>query len=130
MSEVYAITDIEGYAKEVRHFAACNLSGDYTENLDEFISINQMIGLIEQHCAGHDDNDRPLVDETIHTDIVNDVTTWIQNVGLAKLAANGSLECAWDSNTNTMIFWIPQSQSKDNERKSKPKNKRPKGKDQ
>lgn len=105
MSEVYAIVDLDGYAKEMREAAAKSLAESYDENLDEFITIPQMINLVKTECVGFDDDDRPLLDEDSNSKIYESTVTWIHNIGLAKLAAQGLIECAWDDNSNEMIFW-------------------------
>lgn len=128
MSDIYAIVDLEGYAVEMRKAAAESLADNYNENLDEFITINQMINIIDEECVGYDETNRPLLDEDSNGNIFDSVVTWIYNVGLAKLAAKGLVECAWDNQTNEMIFWTPSGNltPKEEETKdeSKPKNKR------
>jgi len=56
------------------------------------------------------------------------------NVGLAKLASKGLVECAWDNETNEMIFWANPEISKTSKRKKssndKPIQRRNKKKDQ
>lgn len=105
MSEVYAITDLDGYAREMRLAAAKSLAEDHGENLDDFISINQMINLVKDECIGFDDSFRPMLDENANENIYEKAVTWIHNSGLAKLAAQGLVECAWDDKLNEMIFW-------------------------
>lgn len=107
-NEVYAIVDLEGYASQMRDAAAKSLSENYTENLDDFITINQMINLVKKECVGFDDNDRPLLDEDTNEKIFENIAIWIHNVGLAKLAAQNLVECAWDSEINEMVFWKPE----------------------
>lgn len=104
-SELYAITNVEGYATEMRDAAAKSLSADYDENLEEFITIKQMINLVNKECVGRDDKDRPLLNEDANCKIYDATVTWIHNAGLAKLAAQNLIECAWDSKNNEMIFW-------------------------
>lgn len=105
MGEVYAITDLEGYAKEMRDAAAKSLSSSYDENMDEFISLGQMINLVKSECVGFDNKNRPLLDEDANEKIYEHTVMWIHNAGLAKLAAKGLVECAWDETTNEMVFW-------------------------
>lgn len=104
-NDIYAIVDLEGYAREMRDCAAKSLCNEYQDNLDEYISINQMINLVKRECLGLDDNERPLLNEDTNIKIYESTVTWINNVGLAKLAAKGLVECAWDNKTNSMIFW-------------------------
>lgn len=102
--EVYAITNIEGYASEMRE-AAANTFTESHDDIDSYISLNQMINLIKSECIGFDDQDRPLLNEDANEKIYESTVTWINNVGLARLASEGYIECAWDSNSNEMVFW-------------------------
>ncbi len=119
MSEVYAITDLEGYATEMREAAAKSLSQSYEENLDDFISIGQMINLVNSECIGFDNKDRPLLNEDVNEKIYEHTVTWIHNVGLAKLAAKGFVECAWDEISNEMVFWANPEINKPENKKRK-----------
>jgi hypothetical protein len=121
MSErVYAITNVMGYATQMREAAANSISENSSyDNLDDYISLNQMVGLVESHCLGFDDHDYPLLDEETNQDIFDEAATWIHNVGLAKLAALDIVECAWDDELNEMVFWHKETPKND-----KPKRKR------
>jgi hypothetical protein len=119
MSDVYAITDLEGYATEMREAAAKSLSQSYEENLDDFISIGQMINLVNSECVGFDNKDRPLLNEDANETIYERTVTWIHNVGLAKLAAKGLVECAWDEKSNEMVFWANPEITKTTKKKRK-----------
>jgi hypothetical protein len=131
MSEVYAIVDVDGYAIQMRDAAAQSISSDTNENLDEYISLKQMTNLVEEFCLGHDDEDRPLLDEDTNEKIFEEAALWIHDVGLAKLAAKDLVECAWDNEINQMVFWSkPEKQETKNVRtKSRGKNKKTKGSD-
>jgi hypothetical protein len=124
MSDVYAIVDIEGYASEMREAAAKTISDSHEDNLDDFISIDQMIGLVKENCVGFDDNDRPLLNEDANEIIYESTVSWIHGVGLAKLASKGLIECAWDNDTNGMIFWSNEIKSDDSKSKGKSNDKR------
>lgn len=121
MSELYAIVDVDGYVTQMREAAAKSICGDNNDNLDEYISLNQMIGLVKQHCKGYDDKDRPLLDEKSNEQIFEDIAIWIHDVGLAKLAAKDLIECAWDSESNEMVFWAKKNKVKNHD---PPKSKR------
>lgn len=126
MSNVYAITDILGYAESMRRAAADYISDNNKEDLNDYISIKQIINLVNQNCVGFDEEDRPLLDENSNEEIFEETITWIYNVGLAKLAAKGYVECAWDNDSNEMVFWAKEEKS--NERTDKPKRKNRKNK--
>jgi hypothetical protein len=119
-NQVYSITDVQGYVSQMREAAANNISENSSEdNLDNYISINQMIGLVESNCLGYDDNNHPLLNEDNNQKIFEEVSVWIHNVGLAKLAAENLVECAWDDELNEMVFWHKETPKND-----KPKRKR------
>ena len=117
--ENYIVTNLEGYVTAMRECAANEIS-DHSDqdNLDDYISINQMINLVHSHSLGFDNN-RPILNEEANTKIFEDTILWINNAGLAKLASQDLIECAWDNKQNTMIFW-----SKEDKKNGKRKNKR------
>jgi hypothetical protein len=114
MSNTYAIVDVVGYATQMREAAAENLCENHSENLDSYITIKQMINLVNSECVGFDNQDRPLLDEETNGNIFDKVSVWIHNCGLAKLAAQDLIECAWDDNANEMIFWSKPNKVSDN----------------
>jgi len=120
--ESYSIIDLEGYAKAMRDGAASSFEKDYTENLDDFISIPQVINMIKSNNLGFDIEGNYLINEQIFDDVFNDIRNWFYEVGLCKLAAKGFVDCAWDDESNEMVFWlankdkteIPAKPSKEN----------------
>ncbi len=127
MNGKYAITDLDGYVVEIRQAAADSIGSSDGEDLNNYISLDQMKGLVEQWSLGTDNQDRLIVDEETNQHIFEDTRIWISNVGLAKLAAEDCIECAWDNDANEMVFWVKETSEKKHE--SKPKNKRTKRKD-
>ena len=143
MSEVYSIMDMERYATSLRANAAMTYAkSDITTRLDEYITIPQVCTLIDNNIVGHDDEDRPLIDENGYNTIFEEIRIWLYNASLARLAANDEVQCAWDDELNEMVFWIPEAEIKkllESEQKApadatKPKsikaNRKPKRKDQ
>ena len=114
--ELYAITNLDGYVTEMRQAAAYSLSANGDDNLDDYISLSQMINLVKSECVGFDDYDRPLLNEDANEKIYESTVTWIHNVGLAKLAAKGLIECAWDDKNNEMVFWSQNIQNVTNKK--------------
>jgi hypothetical protein len=121
--ESYSIIDLEGYAKAMRDGAASSFEKDYTENLDEFISVGQVINMIKKNNLGLDEEGNYLINEQIFDDVFNDIRDWLYGVGLAKLASKGFVDCSWDEESNEMVFWlankdktnIPAKPSQDND---------------
>jgi hypothetical protein len=102
----YSIVDIEGCAKAVRESVAKSFSEDYAENLDDFISVQQIVTLFEEHSLGQDDDGYEIINEEIFNFIFDEVRVWMYEVGLARLAAQGFVECAWDDEKEEMTFWL------------------------
>jgi len=75
--------------------------------------------LVKSNCLGYDDNQYPLLNEDRNQKIFDEATIWIHNIGIAKLAAQDLVECAWDDELNEMVFWQKETPKND-----KPKRKR------
>lgn len=110
--ETYSIIDLNGYAQTIRENAAKSFTQEYSENLDEFITIQQIIGLINEYNVGRDEENNYLITESNFNDIFESVRDRLYTVGLARLAAKGLVECAWDDETNDMVFWLSSAGEK------------------
>lgn len=119
MSDCYVIIDLDGYVSEMRKAVGNSIADANTDDLDQYISLDQMKGLVNAWCVGYDDNDRPILDEEANQNIFEDTSVWMTNVGLAKLASQGLVECAWDNESNEMVFWIPENKPNDKSTKNK-----------
>jgi hypothetical protein len=118
--EVYAITDIDGYVSQMREAAAKALSEDGDkDDLNSYISLNQMIGLVKEYCLGFDNQNRPLLDEKSNEKIFEETSVWIHSIGLAKLASKDLIECAWDNDSNEMIFWSKEVKKNEKSRRKR-----------
>ena len=105
MSELYSITNLDGYANDLRQVAAEYVCKNFDDNLDDYVRIEQIINLVNQYAHGYDDQNFPIISEANNEDIYGDIVTWIHNAGLSKLAASDRLECAWDEELNEIVFW-------------------------
>jgi len=119
MSEMYSIINLNGYATDLRQAAAEYISENFDDNLDDYISINQIIGLVHHYCNGYDSENNPMITEVNNEDIYGDIVTWIHNVGLSKLASLDKIECAWDDQLNEMIFWNKESKKNESNKSNK-----------
>lgn len=106
----YIIDDLEGFAKNLRDNVAKSFTENYTENLDEFISINQIINIVSQHSKKKNKEGKFIISESSFNNIFDDIRVWIYEVGLARLAAKDIIQCAWDSKNNEMVFWLSDSE--------------------
>ena len=105
MKEVYAIMNMDKYASYMREKAALSFTSKYEEDLEDFVSIKQVHSMIADYSSGTDEKGRVLLDEEGRGMLLEALTTRLYNMGLAKLAAKGILECAWDNEVNQMVFW-------------------------
>jgi len=122
--ELYTITNLEAYAAEMRVAAANSLSDDEnTENLDEYITLQQMINLIKSECVGFDDKNRPILNEDANEDIYEKTAIWIHNVGLAKLAGQDLIDCVWDDSSNDFVFSAKKKAKKTNAKRTRSRRK-------
>lgn len=107
--EVYCIMNLEKYAAMVRRDAADSFAKneklDESEDLEGYITINQVCQMIGENAMGKDEEDHYLITKEGYNFLFAQIKTRIYNSGLAKLAAKDLLECAWDEKKKTMIFW-------------------------
>lgn len=108
--ETFSIIDLDSYADIVRSAVASSYSETYTENLDDYITIGQVKNIIETHILGFDDNDRYVINEDGFNSTFEEISVWLHEVALAKLAAQGKIECAWDDEIGDMVFWATEKQ--------------------
>ena len=103
--DTYAIMNLEKYADFLRNKVAQSFSEEYSENLDDFVTIKQTCQLIEEHSKGKDESGRLLISESGYEKLFEAVTNRVYNCGLSKLASKDLIECAWDNEKNEMVFW-------------------------
>ena len=104
-NEQYAIMDIQDYSTKLRELVVEEIGATDSSDINNYVTINQIIKIIDEHCSGYTENDEPVVTYDSHCDIFDDIVVMVQNFALAKLAAEDVLECAWDNELNDMIFW-------------------------
>lgn len=102
----YSIADMDGFIFQIRSGAAESITSDYTEDLDDFITLSQVKQLVINSSVGVDENGDYMITEDIFDAIFENIRDAIYQSGLSKLASKGIIECAWDDESNGMIFWI------------------------
>jgi hypothetical protein len=108
--QIYSIIDLDSYVNEMRKVAASSISENSSEdNLEEYITKEQVLQLVKTNCLGFDEESRPLLHEEANQKIFEEIAIWIHNVGLAKLAGKDLVECAWDNDFGEMVFWNKNS---------------------
>lgn len=111
MSDRYIVNDITHLASSIRKNAAMGIGDTENENLDTFMSIGQVKNIILENTDQDEDN-LIIMDEDQYNNIFDEVTDWIINAGLAKLAAEDKIQCAWDDEQNCMVFWHNETTTK------------------
>lgn len=106
MINTFSITDLEGFADTVRNGAATSLCEGYTENVDDYITIPQIVMLIAENNLGLDEEENYVITEELFDIIFESVRKTIYQSALAKLASKNTIQCAWDSEMNDMVFWL------------------------
>lgn len=112
-TNIYSIVDLDGYANCLRDGVAKSFVENHKENLDEYITIEQVKSIVVGYSLGQDDNGDYIINSEVFNDTFDDVREWFYESGLSKLAAKGVIECAWDNDTNKMIFW-PKNETQSN----------------
>lgn len=102
---IYSVIDLDNMALSMRDAVAKTFNENYTENLDEYITLNQVKDIIVGYSLGNDDEGNYLISEEVFENAWDDVRDWFFNSGLSKLAAQGLIECAWDDDLDEMVFW-------------------------
>jgi len=102
----YSITDLEEYCRHTRLLVGSDFGDNITDKeLNNYISMGQVEKIVDELCEDHDESGSPIISEESHNEICKAILTTIENVGLAKLAADGTLQVAFDEKLNDFIFW-------------------------
>lgn len=107
----YIVNDLTHLASSIRKNAAMSVGDTENEDLDTFVTIIQVENVILENTDKDEDNNI-IMDEDQYNTIFDEVTDWIINSGLAKLAAEDKIQCAWDDEQNCMVFWHNEITSK------------------
>ena len=105
METSYSIIDIKSFTQCIRDGAAKSIYENYTENLNDFITLSQIEKFITNISLGNDEEGNLIITENIFDETFEYVCRMIYQVGLAKLASEDKIECAWDTDSNEMVFW-------------------------
>jgi hypothetical protein len=103
--EDYVLNIVEIVAKEI---------GEGTNPLEVFMycSKQQIISLVYENCIGYNRKKEPVLNFQAYNNIFDLVLRRVQNCAIAKLAAEGYLDCAWDDELNDMVFWLSDNHQK------------------
>lgn len=72
--------------------------------IDEIITVQQVVNIVNQKSQ-RDKKGRLIVSVEILTSIMDEIKSTVCGASLSRLAADGKIECSWNSETNDMEFW-------------------------
>tara|TARA_B100000902_G_C27316293_1_gene921546 strand:+ start:3654 stop:4034 length:381 start_codon:yes stop_codon:yes gene_type:complete len=108
----FSIKKLDEMSDIIRENAATSLAETYSSSqLDKFVTINQIENLIIEHSFGTDDQGQYIIDIEVFQDVFDSVRNMIYQSALSKLAASGTIESAWDTDKDKMVFWIDSKSS-------------------
>lgn len=107
--KVYSIVDLLDYSSIVRDGAAKSFCEDYTENLDDFITVEQVIKLVKQFSLGKSEKGEYLINDEIFEFTFDKIREQIYHAGLSKLASKDVVEVAYNSENDEWEFWLNDS---------------------
>ena len=102
----FVVTNTNDFATILRRNVVeeLSLAKEY-KNLDELISIPQILQMITKYTLGLDEDRNPILNEDIDTDLFDEALEYVSQIHLCKLCAADKLQCAWDDESNEMVFW-------------------------
>jgi hypothetical protein len=107
MENYFIIDDIYKYIEHLRHCAAEHIHKNYDENLDDYITLDQLHKTVLEKTKKKGKN--IIITESANIELFEIICDWIYGVGLARLASQNLVECAWDDQQNCMVFWSPKN---------------------
>lgn len=115
--QCYTILDEHGFALAVAESVAGCFDSENVKEVLGYVNEEQILNCVREKCLGFDD-DQMIINTKIYEDTVNDLAQMMQGKMLAKLAAEGFLESAWDDELNEMVFWLADEDKQENEKKT------------
>ena len=108
MTNYIKIRDLKLFSKSIRKNVVMVFPRKYSYQIDNFISLSQTEKLVRQYIEPSYNNEFILSDENYDL-LCNEIKKWIYNASLSLVASSGIIECAWNDESNEMIFWHPES---------------------
>lgn len=103
--EYYVITDLKKFSKALRIEAATILYSEIKEkDINQYITLEQCSSIIKN--ISHKIDGEYYINEETYIMIIEEIASQIHQSALSKLASEGIIECAWDDETEQMIFWV------------------------
>lgn len=108
MSNYLTIKNIKLFTKSIRKNMVMGFPRSYYYQVDNLISLSQTEKLVRQYIEpGY--NDEFILGDENYDLLCDEIKRWIYNSSLGLAASSGIIECAWDDESNEMVFWHPES---------------------
>jgi len=108
MSNYLHIRNIKLFTKSIRKNVIMIFPRSYHLQADRLISLEQTERLVREYIEpGY--NDEFIISGENHDILCDKIKKQIYNTSLSQVASSGKIECAWDDDSNEMIFWHPES---------------------
>ena len=108
MSNYIKIRNLKLFSKSIRKNVVMVFPRKYYYQVDSFISLSQTEKLVRKYIEpGY--NDEFVLSDDNYDLLCDEIKKWIYNSSLSLVASSGKIECAWDDESDEMIFWHPES---------------------
>ncbi len=108
MSNYIKIRNLKLFTKSIRKNVVMVFPRKYSYQIDNLISLSQTENLVRQYIEpGY--NDEFILSDENYDLLCDKIKKWIYNSSLSLVASSGTIECAWDDQSNEMFFWHPES---------------------
>ena len=108
MNNYLTIRNIKLFTKSIRKNTIMVFPRSYHYQVDRLISLAQTESLVREYVeAGY--NDEFIISGENYDHLCDEIKKWIYNSSLSQVASSGKIECAWDNDSNEMIFWHLES---------------------
>jgi len=108
MSNYIKIRNLKLFTKSIRKNVAMVFPRKYYYEVDSLISLSQTEQLVRKYIEPGYNDEFVLSDENYDL-LCDEIKKWIYNSSLSLVASSGKIECAWDDESDEMIFWHPES---------------------
>jgi hypothetical protein len=108
MSNYIKIRNLKLFTKSTRKNIVMVFPRKYSYQIDNLISLSQTENLVRKYIEPGYNNEFIISDDKYDL-LCNEIKKWIYNASLSLVASSGTIECAWDDESNEMIFWHPES---------------------
>lgn len=108
MSNYIKIRNLKLFSKSIRKNVVMVFPRRYYYEVDNFLSLSQTEQLVRKYIEpGY--NDEFVLSDDNYDLLCDELKKWIYNSSLSLVASSGKIECAWDDESDEMIFWHPES---------------------